>query len=221
MTDNVLIVEGNADVFFFDALIREWNLPSVEVSPPASVSRANGKFHAIATLDVYVKQLLDDSIRRLAIVVDADTPLDDQSRGLAVTLAAIDRRMNSHGFSRTSCAGGGFVYTPRASKKTSQVFLWVMPDSITDGSLEDFVRIQVPDSGDQSDWYKRARDTVAALDTPLFNRQAHELKAITSTWLAWQRYPGKGMQSVVGDRLIDLESGLASQLRSWLSAAFK
>jgi hypothetical protein len=220
MDKGVLIVEGNADVFFFDALLREWQIRGVKVSPPASVNRVNGKFHAIETLSIYVKQLLDASIEGLAIVLDADTPLVDQMRGLDPTLQAVDQKMNEAGFSRSSIVGRGYVYAPRSGASRARVFLWVMPDCRSDGSLEDFVRQQVDPKTLQASWYAKAKAAVDELNEPLFDRAAHSLKATTSTWLAWQRYPGKGMQSVVGDHLIDLDNGNASLLKSWLKAAF-
>lgn len=216
-----LIVEGNADVFFFDALLREWKINGVTVSPPASVKRVNGKFHAIEALGIFTKQLLDESIDRLGIVLDADSPLEQENRGFQTTLSAVDKRLNTYGFSRSSVVGGGFIYSMRSGKMNRKIYLWVMPDSNSDGTLENFVRNQLLKDSAQDEWYEQARNAVNSLESPMFNRAAHELKAVTSTWLAWQKYPGKGIQSVVGDGLIDLSGGTAQNLKNWLEVAFK
>jgi len=221
MKSSVLIVEGNSDVFFFDALLRVWKISGVAVSPPASVQRVNGKFHAIETLPIYVKQLLDQSIDRLAIILDSDTPLTNQVRGVQATLSAVDRKLNEFEFSRSEVPGGGFVYFSRKNSNAAKIYLWLMPDCKQDGSLEHFVATQVSGNAIQADWYQKAESTVDSIINPLFDPTAHRMKAVTSTWLAWQRYPGKGMQSVVGDGLIDLDGGMAASLRAWLTQAFK
>lgn len=220
--NKVLVVEGNADVFFFDAMLRELELNGVEVSPPASVRRANGKFHAIEAMEIFVKQLLDQSIERLGLVVDADTPLAGQDRGFAPTIRAVDEKLSGYGFSRTSRPNGeGFIYGQPAVKNSPKIYVWIMPDSCGDGALEHFVRAQVGANEVQRNWYQRAEAVVGQIADPLFNPDAHKIKAVTSTWLAWQKYPGKGMQSVVGDKLIDLEGGLAAKLNGWLRSAFQ
>lgn len=220
MSKRILIVEGNADVFFFDALKRVFKIDSLAVSPPASVNRHNGKFHAISCLDIYCKQLLDRSIDCLALVVDADTPLEDQERGLKVTLIAIDKQLSKHGFHRTSLTGGGYVYKAKTKIGSFEVGVWIMPDCENDGSLETFIKNQISKQSPQFEWFNKAHATNAALKEPLFDRNAHGLKADVSTWLAWQRYPGKGMQSVVGDDLIDLDCGVALNLKNWMHTVF-
>lgn len=220
MSKRILIVEGNADVFFFDALKRVFGINNLEVSPPASVNRHNGKFHAISCLDIYCKQLLDRSIDRLALVVDADTPLDNQQRGLADTLKAIDKQLGKHAFMRRSLPGGGYLYQAKTNIGVFEVGVWIMPDCSNNGSLETFIRDQIPAASIQDKWFQQAVTTNAALINPLFDRSAHGLKADVSTWLAWQRYPGKGMQSVVGDALVDLTYGTAVSLKNWMKRIF-
>jgi hypothetical protein len=220
MSKRILIVEGNADVFFFDALKRVFEIKDLVVSPPASVTRANGKFHAISCLGIYSKQLLDRSIDRLGLVVDADTPLEDQKRGVSLTLQKIDQQLAKHNFHRASLQGGGYVYTVKTNIGKFEIGVWIMPDCASDGSLETFVRNQIPKGSEQGDWFSKAQKAVAALDGPLFDRAAHGLKAEVSTWLAWQKYPGKGMQSVVGDALIDLNGGTAGSLKNWMKRVF-
>jgi hypothetical protein len=220
MNKRILIVEGNADVFFFDALKRVFKINDLDVSPPASVHRHNGKFHAISCLDIYCKQLLDRSIDCLALVVDADTPLKDQDRGLKVTLKAIDSQLSKHSFKRTTLAGGGYVYKATTDIGSFEVGVWIMPDCENDGSLETFIKNQISKSSPQFEWFNRAKTTNASLVEPLFDRDAHGLKADVSTWLAWQKYPGKGMQSVVGDELIDLNFGVALNLKKWMNTIF-
>ena len=220
MSKRILIVEGNADVFFFDALKRVFNIKDLVVSPPASVTRANGKFHAISCLGIYSKQLLDRSIDCLGLVVDADTPLEDQKRGHALTLQKIDHQLAAYKFNRTSVQGGGYLYTVKTNIGKFEIGVWIMPDCVSDGSLETFIRNQIPTGSKQGDWFNKAQKAVAELDAPLFDRASHSLKAEVSTWLAWQRYPGKGMQSVVGDALIDLEGKTAGNLKNWMQRIF-
>lgn len=216
----ILIVEGNADVFFFDALKRVFGIKDLEVSPPASVTRHNGKFHAIDCLGIYTKQLLDRSIDRLGLVVDADTPLENQVRGLSVTLQRIDKQLSQHSFQRSSLKGGGYLYTAKTNIGIFEIGVWVMPDSQSDGSLETFVQKQIPKGSTQELLFNEAKKIVSGLKDPLFDPASHSLKAEVSTWLAWQKYPGKGMQSVVGDTLIDLQGGIAGNLKNWMKKTF-
>ena len=78
--DRILLVEGNTDKIFFEALLRLLDLQGeVLVAPPRHLSaRAynskQGVFNYLKT--VLLQQLEDGSISRLALVVDADSPPD-------------------------------------------------------------------------------------------------------------------------------------------------
>ena len=220
MGKRILIVEGNSDLFFFDAIIRKFGIKDVEVCPPASVKRHNGKFHAIDCLYSYAKQLLDKSIERLALVVDSDTPLQDQARGLKITLNHLDNKLSTLGFKRSSIHGGGFLYQTQTKVGKFEIGVWIMPDCQDDGSLETFVAQHIDSSSAQGTLFNHAKNTTAKIAKPLFDRDAHGLKADVATWLAWQKNPGKGIQSVVGDNLIDLNRGVALSLKNWLKKVF-
>lgn len=220
MKKRILVVEGNSDVFFFDAINREFGIKDVEVCPPASVRRHNGKFHAIECLYLFAKQLMDQSIERLALVVDSDTPLENQKRGLVETLSHLDAKLGSLGFNRSQVSGGGYLYKAKTKFGSFEIGVWVMPDCRFDGSLESFVASQIAATGFQAELFALAKRTTASLQEPLFDRAAHGLKADVSTWLAWQKNPGKGIQSVVGDKLIDLTGGTSTNLKNWLTKVF-
>ena len=95
---NILLVEGEADRAFFEALCQRWQLPvQVKVSTPRDAGYTKDtKQAAFAVLEtVYLGQLADGHIERLAIAVDADSAAD--GGGFARTVAQLRDQTRLYG----------------------------------------------------------------------------------------------------------------------------
>lgn len=110
---NVLLVEGEADRAFFEALCSAWRLwvVPVNVCTPRDAGHTldtkQGVFSVLNT--TYLNQLADGQIERLAMVIDADRTAD--GGGFESTLAQLSQRLNPAGYALRANAGpGGLLF---------------------------------------------------------------------------------------------------------------
>ena len=77
-----------------------------------------------------------------------------------------------------------------------RIGVWLMPDNVHNGMLEDFVLSLIPA---ENNLWRRAQVIVDSIpsDERLFKPQ-HQIKAYVHTWLAWQKEPGIPMGRAIG-----------------------
>ncbi|HET8798226.1 MAG TPA: DUF3226 domain-containing protein, partial [Thermoanaerobaculia bacterium] len=154
-------------------------------------------------LDEGLPVALKTSAEALAIVLDAD--LD-----LAARWQAVSDRLQNHGYAVPATpSGDGLVLTDRHPV----VGVWLMPDNILPGMLEDFAANLV---GDDPLW-PRATDAVRSIPDELrrFPRGAAR-KAEIHTWLAWQEEPGTPLGLAVTKRYFQTDTELCRRFTNWL-----
>ena len=217
MSQNILIVEGEADRGFFEALCNTPQLGvSVEVAPPKQLGGTHntkeGVFNIL--LDTYLQQLNDGAVSRLAIVVDADAA--EHGQGFARTLRRVEKIVSEYGFSTpTAATAGGCLF--QHSDGLNPFGLWIMPNHADDGMLEHWLSECV--SQEQIALFHHAQACVDALPTRLF-KPLRRAKADIATWLAWQEKPGEGLYHCVEAGLLDEEAVLYQRLIAWLQLIF-
>ena len=217
MSQNILIVEGEADRGFFEALCNTLQLGvSVKVAPPKQLGGTHntkeGVFNIL--LDTYLQQLNDGTVPRLAIIVDADAA--EHGQGFARTLRRVEKIVSEYGFSApTAATAGGCLF--RHSDGLSPFGLWIMPNHADDGMLEHWLSECV--SQEQIALFHHAQACVDALPTRLF-KPLRRTKADIATWLAWQEKPGEGLYHCVEAGLLDETAQQYQALVSWLRAVF-
>lgn len=217
MSQNILIVEGEADRGFFEALCNTLQLGvSVKVAPPKQLGGTHntkeGVFNIL--LDTYLQQLNDGTVPRLAIIVDADAA--EHGQGFARTLRRVEKIVSEYGFSApTAATAGGCLF--QHSDGLNPFGLWIMPNHADDGMLEHWLCECV--SQEQIALFHHAQACVDALPTRLF-KHLRRAKADIATWLAWQEKPGEGLYHCVEAGLLDETAQQYQALVSWLRAVF-
>jgi hypothetical protein len=216
METKFLLAEGIRDANFLEALCRKFGIKNVTVKPPSTLgAQGDGWGNTIRLAETLARQMVDGQVGRLAITTDADHT-DFNDRGYKQVSSGYREMLRTLGYARPPIQiGTGAVYAH--DDGLPSIGVWIMPNNTSDGMIEDFILNAV--AAESAAWLEKARQTVASLDRPLFDRQRHDSKAIVSTWLAWQRMPGKQIVSTVGDGLIDLETTQIQNLRQWLLAS--
>ena len=103
------------------------------MAPPRELGgKSNTKGSVFAILPTILKQLPDGTIRRLAVIVDADHP-ENNGMGYGKTLDEFTRIAGEVGYTRTFPKGlrGGILF--RHNDGLSDLGLWIMPDNRMDG----------------------------------------------------------------------------------------
>lgn len=193
-----LLVEGSDDRHLIGHLLQQHgvSLASDEILECGGVE---------PLLEEHLPVVLKGSYTSIGIVVDAD--LDVQSRWQSIR----DRLRQSGYEVPATPAADGLILTDRPPA----VGVWIMPDNVLPGMLEDFVRQLVPPD---DDLWPMAERSVAAI--PATSRRFHaaaERKAEIHTYLAWQEQPGMRMGSAIANKYFEANTTLAIMFVEWFT----
>jgi hypothetical protein len=214
----VLLVEGRSDEAFFSAMCARLELNSqVRVAPPKGIGgEFNNKEGVLNHLPLLLRQFVDGRIERLALVLDAD---HEQASGLGDgrTIDRVTQIVAASNFlpkfPKPPAVGGQLF---RSTDGFSDLGLWVMPGTRADGGLEDWVKLCVAPA---DALMGEAQAAVKRVVNHKFKPQ-HLPKAEVATWLAWQKAPGRGMESAINEKLLAFDSNSFRQFEAWLKAVF-
>ncbi len=197
-----LVVEGKNDQHVMYALF-EYH----KFQPRPTVEEEGGYENLRDKLSNRLKE--NTYLERLGIIVDADTsPVSRWDAIKAILLKA------------------GYVRVPNAPDPDGivinhdilpRVGVWIMPDNILPGILENYLSYLVPAN---DPLFKRATDVLNAFppeDWP-FSEVARP-KALIHTWLAWQKEPGKPLGQAV-TAFMNKDVPHAARLLDWLTRVF-
>jgi hypothetical protein len=147
----------------------------------------------------------------LAIVVDADENIEQRWR-------EIKRKFEGVGYQlpEKPSPSGTIIEKQGIFPK---IGIWLMPDNLKTGILEDFIREIIPQNDLLAPIANQTLDELEAKGLRLF-RPIDRPKAFIHTWLAWQDEPGKPFGWAVTKRYFDLDATLAQSLVFWLKQVF-
>lgn len=161
--------------------------------------------------------LADGSLKRLALIVDADFPETDL--GFEKTWKKIAEILCNSGYgipNQLPNSTGGFLFSHNDG--LPDFGLWIMPNNKADGLLEDFIKTSVLNT--EKSLLEHAITTVKNLPSRKF-KDIHLTKAEIATWMAWQKMPGQSIAGAVGGELLDFNAGQARQFLDWLRQVYK
>jgi hypothetical protein len=196
--DAVLLVEGQDDKHVVSNLLFAHGLDSA-----FEVKDKDGLPNLLLTLPT---ELRASDLKCLGVIVDADSPIASRwERIRAVLIRA------GYPFVPIEPQGEGTILTAPGKPR---VGVWMMPNNRLDGMLEDFAGLLVP-----ADDTLLPRAHAAVGQIPAAERrfaQAHEMKAVIHTWLAWQQEPGVRMGAAVTRKFLHSHSPVATVFVRWL-----
>ncbi len=196
---NVLLVEGVDDKHVVEKLLYHANLHE-----HFNVRGKDGLPNIVKTFSLEVKA---SGLQRIGIIVDADL--------------SIAERWNQV---RGMLGRAGYSDVPQTPDPTGTVLedpdlpvvgVWLMPNNIIEGMVEDFVACLVPSDDLLLPLAKAALERIHPADRP-FPPQ-HFSKALIHTWRAWQAEPGVKMGAAIARRYLDPGAAVAATFLSWLT----
>lgn len=200
----VLLVEGADDQHVIHHLCNFAQIPRNLIT----VKATGGYTRLYESLK---QELRASELEALGIVVDADVAVEQRWQ-------ALRRRIAELGYEQlpeSPLPGGTIVQ--QQHKPT--VGVWLMPNNVLPGMLEDFVRFLVPEA---DRLWPFAENAVNQL--PAYQRRfalQHVMKAQIHTWLAWQEEPGTPLGHAITKRYLDATAAHAQLLIQWLRALFQ
>lgn len=218
----VLIVEGPGDTDFLDILMSRLG-KTVDIHPPkARGLKGNGISNVLKTLPIDLGLAASGSIQRIGVVVDADhTGINGGFQSRRQEIVAI---LNQFGYEVNGVLPpaqpniGEIFLHPRGSAPFG---LWIMPNHLNDGCLEDFVSPMITDANQKL----ALAHGVASLDSrpqnlQFYNPVCHKSKAEVATWLAMQKPPGMPIDLALKTELLDGGTPNLNAFNIWVDKVF-
>ena len=216
-TQNILLVEGEADRGFFEALCRMLSISAdVRVATSKDTGGAHNTKEGVLShlTSALLPQLQDGQLKRIGVVVDADRAA--HGSGYAATLQRFTDALAQGGYQSNPAAASGLVFTHQDG--LADLGLWVMPNNADEGMLEDWIKPCVhPGEGTL---YKHAELSIDAIPGGPKFQPLHRSKAEVATWLAWQKKPEHGLYNAAQPDLLNTSAPLFTELHAWLKHVF-
>jgi hypothetical protein len=215
---NILLVEGEADRAFFEALCTRWQLPvQVKVSTPRDAGHTKDtKQAALSVLKtIYLGQLADGQIERLAIAIDADRTMD--GGGFDRTLNQLSQCLGPAGYALNANPGpGGLLFAH--SDGLNDIGAWIMPNNAGEGALEHWIQGNLHPS--EIALMEHAQASINQIPIGPKFKSIKRTKAEVATWLAWQAEPDHGLWQAAKPGLLNEAAPQFLALKMWLEKVF-
>lgn len=200
----LLIVEGPNDLFSVVGLMRahvDW--PAGKENAPVRIAAAGGADKILA--GGYLAVELKTSGVTLGVVLDGDT--NPQGRYESVRNLCLG---TFPGLPNEIPAAG--LITENEDQK--RFGLWIMPDNISAGTIETFLRYLVPEDS-AALWEHAIASVTTAKTLGASCRERHIPKANLYTWLAWHDEPGQSAGTALMRKVLDPHSPNSAAFVKW------
>jgi len=117
----------------------------------------------------------------------------------------------------TQMPGEGVIVGNEDQKRLG---IWLMPDNLSEGDLETFLRYLVPDHS-ETIWTQAVESTRHARRLGAPCRERHLPKAELYTWLSWQDPPGYSPGTALTKKILDPYSAHASTFVRWFTDLYQ
>jgi hypothetical protein len=208
---DLLLGEGPDDANLLYHLLKHHSVPVVErdrTSVAGVDIRDGGGINTL--LNAIPVWLRRSELQRLGIVIDADSDI-------AARWQSLQDRLRGAGYNtvpNTPNPAGTIITQP----DLPAVGVWLMPNNVLPGMLEDFARLLMP--ANDTLWLKAAQCLQSLDETERRFSANHLSKAHLHTWLAWQEEPGKPIGQAVTNCYFDANAPQAQQLIEWIRRLF-
>lgn len=200
--NKLLLVEGNDDKHVMFAICEKF-----KIKENFTIIDCTGIEKLYTQIPVRFKQ---SGIDTIGIIVDADIDLQKRWLQLLRILNPIFDGLPKH------LPKEGLIHESNDKK----IGVWVMPNNITSGMLEDFIQFLVPDEDVLLPIVKQHLDAIEIAKQNKY-RLIHRTKAEIHAWLALQEDPETPMGLSITKRYLTLEREECKNLVKWLSTLFK
>ena len=156
--------------------------------------------------------IMDSKRLPIGVIIDANTSLYDRWKSIHNIL----KKADYSNIPPKPLANGTFITDK--SPILPDIGIWIMPDNKSEGILEDFIKLLIP----EDDLKETAKQTVQNLidkNIHLFTAN-HKPKAEVHTWLAWQEEPGTPMGQAVTKQYLKINNEIANKFVTWLNKLF-
>jgi len=160
-------------------------------------------------------------LRRLNALIPSPDPVRPKVIGVVLDAtegrwAQVTSKLGPHGYTIPPTRDPkGTILEGDEAKPT--VGVWIMPDNVSQGMLEDFLLPGAPPGGVEV--AREAVELAKKKEVATF-KDVHHSKAVIHTYLAWQDEPGRPLGLSVTSKLLSAETPAAKRFIAWLTRLF-
>lgn len=206
-----LLVEGPDDLFTVVHIMKragyDWD-DDTTVRP--FVHSAGG---IDKVLDEHVLRSSLKTHLKLGVIIDADYPPQNRYNQASAVLSRLGIRLPTE-----PVLGGLILDMNTGGYAVNRFGLWLMPDNLQRGRLEDFVAALIPDHDRVWPHAENATAQAISLGAPL--SQNDRLKGQLHSWLAWQNDPGLPFGSAIDRTILSKDPEIARAFVAWFRRLF-
>lgn len=203
-----LLVEGQDDLYAIAQLMAKhvaWNEP-----PPVKIESCGGVAR-ILTPGFIGLELKSRDVDVLGVVMDADESLEPRWQRIGD-----ECRPFFPDFPPRPLPEGVVVVQRDGGKRFG---IWIMPDNLSAGMLETFMKHLVPDRQNEV-WLLARESAKKAKEAGAPYRDAHREKVDMYTWLAWQDEPAQTVGKALMQNILDGRVSYALPFVDWFCRLF-
>jgi hypothetical protein len=210
-----LHVEGTDDQHTLVHLLRRNGIaydPDKFENSPAELPRFI-KLESVEKLIDGIETSVKTSTNRIVgFLLDADEPLLSRWESVSQRLskAGVDN------LPKTPLATG---FIGESSLYKARVGVWLMPDNVHDGKLEDFLRMLIDQNDALIGHAESSTDLAKGKGAEFTDRD--KIKAIIHAWLAWQEEPGKPYGLAMRAKYFRHDSPTAAVFVAWFKSLYR
>lgn len=214
MVNKILFVEGEEDQKFFLSVARACEIKNLEVK-----CNPRGKGNAIIGFMAAVKLQTSASKNRIGLVIDADFSKNDGG-GFSKTQTLVNQRLEEASWSLLSKTNYSGFSTASHKTKDVKAGVWIMPDNLHDGYIENLIIETV--CLEQKNLFDYAAEQTKIIANggkgipSIPTRKHHIDKAKVGAWLAWNDPPRMSLGAAHSNNLLNFNAGTGSDLCNWL-----
>lgn len=162
--------------------------------------------------------------KKLGLIIDADSDIKARYQDI---IKELRKSLNIEISEQELAMKDGFVKEIRnISEDDIKIGIWIMPDNIGNGRLEDFLFEKIDAENElflQIEPALKTLEATALGNTPLVSKMykpIHRDKAKLHTYIAWSEHPDVSMGIAVKASLFEKVSETESKFRAWLEKLF-
>ena len=201
----LLVVEGANDKAVIEQIVRRYeSLPLFTVQCRGGY----GKLHASLRRDI-----LEDNREVIGVVVDADQNLESRWQSIKDRIERIEEiDVELDDFPSPD----GTIVLAKYRSRGVRVGVWLMPDNVNSGELEDFVADMIPDNDPV---WPRSQCYIDGIPHDQRKFKGKVQRAKVYAWLATREKPGF-MGQAIDRKDLDVNGILCQRFVAWLTELF-
>lgn len=201
-----LLVEGNTDFHIIMSLCVSYN-----ISENFDIINCHGKENLLSQLKM---RLTNPSVNQvIGVVVDADSDC-------ASSYQKVKEILKIYSYELPDVLPKDGLSTMPINDNEPRLGIWIMPDNISPGMVEDFALTLVEPT---DVLIQKAESVIVEIEKEGIGRyrKVHRSKAKIHTYLAWNDEPGMPIGQAVTKKVLISESESAMEFSNWIRRVFQ